>query len=194
MSRFDGTIRPPFRQWLAPLLIACFVPAWGETWLGLEVAPEHRCSEYDRADYRYPASVEPKILEAMGGEIRCRYTGESLNSLSETDIEHVVGLSEAHDSGLCAADDGIRREFARDLLNLTLAAPGVNRYEKGGRDAGEWMPRINRRWFAETVVAVKLKYSLTVDDRERDSLVVALGEIPTALPERSLGAVKEVSR
>ena len=52
----------------------------------------------------------------------------------------MVATSEAHDSGLCAADAGTKRRFAWDLLNLTLAAPAVNRHQKSGKDAGEWMP------------------------------------------------------
>ena len=42
---------------------------------------------------------------------------------TETDIEHIVATSEAHDSGLCAADRATRKQFAQDLRNLTLAPP-----------------------------------------------------------------------
>ena len=80
----------------------------------------------------------------MGG-IRCRYTGKVYRSLRQTDIEHVVAVSEAHDSGLCAADAATKRRFANDLLNLTLSDPAVNRYQKSEKDAGEWMPRIVAR-------------------------------------------------
>ena len=90
-----------------------------ETWMGLEVAPEDRCSEYNRdREYRYSQSLEPQILEQMGGEIRCRYTGQVYDTLSETDIEHVVAISQAHDSGLCAADEETRRTFVSDFDNL----------------------------------------------------------------------------
>ena len=98
------------------------------------------------------------------------YTGRYFASRRETDIEHMVAMSEAHDSGLCAADAGTKRRFAGDLLNLTLAAPAVNRHQKSGKDAGEWMPRMNRCWFAGRVVAVKRKYGLTVDVREARAL------------------------
>ena len=162
------------RQWLLLLLLTA-ARAGGETWMGLEVASEDRCSPYDRDDYSYSQSLEPRILERMGGSIRCRYTGEEFDSLKGTDIEHVVAISEAHDSGLCAADATTRRDFSGDLDNLTLAAPRVNRHEKGGKDAGEWMPQTNRRWFAETVILVKKKYGLSIDSRERDSLAVVLG-------------------
>ena len=153
------------------LLTGCSVQ--DETWMGLEVEPESRCSPYNRTrDYRHSRNLEPAIALRMGG-IRCRYTGRLYRSLEQTDIEHVVALSEAHDSGLCAADAATKRRFANDLLNLTLSDPGVNS-QKGGRDAGEWMPRIDPRGFAETVIQVKLKYGLSIDRRERAALERAL--------------------
>ena len=57
--------------------------------------------------------------------------------------EHIVARSEAHDSGLCAADSETRREFASDPLNFTLASPAVNRSQKSGKDAAEWLPDCN---------------------------------------------------
>ena len=100
-----------------------------EYWRGLEIAPEHRCSPYNQEDYRYPQSLEPKIFELIG-TIYCPYTGQCFASLSDTDIEHILARSEAHDSGLCAADLDTRERFASDLDNLTLADPYVNRYRK----------------------------------------------------------------
>ena len=63
-----------------------------------------------------------------------------------------------------------RRRFATDLLNLTLAGPRVNRYEKVDRDAAEWQPAQNRCWFAARVIAVRQRYSLTIDQSEADAL------------------------
>ena len=37
-----------------------------ETFMGLIVAPENRCSAYDRGDYPYRQSVELDIIEAAG--------------------------------------------------------------------------------------------------------------------------------
>ena len=70
-----------------------------------------------------------------------------------------------------------RRQFANNLLNLTLAAPEVNRCcrdSKCAGDAAEWMLRMNQCWFAARVVAVRRKYGLTVDRREADALERAL--------------------
>ena len=85
------------------------------TWRGLTVAPEERCSEYDPGDYPYPQSVEPRIVAQMGDIIYGPYTGRWFDSTGETDIEHIVVRSEAHDSGLCGAGAATRRRFASDL-------------------------------------------------------------------------------
>ena len=137
-----------------------------ETWRGLTVAPEHRCSDYDKKrDYPYPQSVERDIVGELGAAYG-PYTGTCFASTRETDIEHIVAASEAHDSGLCAADAATKARFSRDLRNLTLASPRVNRHEKGGRDAAEWLPARNRCWFAGRVVEVRAAYALTIDRRE----------------------------
>ena len=144
--------------------------ASAETWRGLTVAPEHRCSDYDKKrDYSYPQSVERDIVRQFGA-VYGPYTGRCFSSPTETDIDHIVAASEAHDSGLCATDAATKARFARDLRNLILAAPEVNRFEKSGKDAGEWLPARNRCWFAGRVVEVRRTYGLTVDRREAAAL------------------------
>ena len=81
-----------------------------------------------------------------------------------------MAASEAHDSGLCARDRATRKRFAQDLRNLTLPSPQVNRHQKSGKDAGEWLPDRNRCWFAGRVLEVKRAYRLTVDRREAAAL------------------------
>ena len=151
-----------------------------DTWRGLTVAAENRCSPYSSGDYSYPSSVESRIVESLQGVIYGPYTGTCFDSTKETDIEHIVARSEAHDSGLCAETVERRKEFATDLLNLTLASPGVNRDQKRDKDAAEWLPDMNRCWFADRVVEVKAKYNLTVDPDERDALEQVLSACPSA--------------
>ena len=79
-------------------------------WRGITVAPEDRCSDYESDDYHYSPSVEPRIVDAQGG-IYGPYTGTWFDSIRETDIEHIVARSEAHDSGLCDADPETRDRF-----------------------------------------------------------------------------------
>ena len=140
------------------------------SWRGLTVSTEHRCAPYDADDYPYAQSLEPQIVAQQGGRIYGPYTGTWFASTTETDIEHIVARSEAHDSGLCAADADRRQAFASDLSNLTLASPAVNRQQKSGKDAGEWSPDLNQCWFANQVLQVRLAYGLTIDQAEAAAL------------------------
>lgn len=152
------------------VMIFTFQAESNEIWRGLVVAQECRCSDYASDEYSYPQSVEPQIIEAMGGRIYGPYTGICFASTQETDIEHIVARSEAHDSGLCSADAETKRKFASDLLNLTLASPSVNRHQKKAKDATDWLPKLNKCWYADRIVQVRLKYGLTIDQREADAL------------------------
>ena len=176
---------------VAALGLAAGVSA--ETWRGLNVAPEHRCAPYDKKrDYPYPQSVERDIVREVGAVYE-PYTGRCFASTSETDIEHLVAASEAHDSGLCAAEPATKARFARDLRNLTLASPEVNRFEKSGKDAGEWVPDRNRCWFAGRGVEVRAAYGLTIDRREAAALERILARCESTALEPVVCAVLSVS-
>lgn len=152
-----------------------------DTWRGLRIAPEHRCAPFDRAAYPYPQSIERAIIRRLGGRIYGPYTGRHFTNPRQTDIEHIVAVSEAHDSGLCAADRATRIRFAQDLLNLTLAAPAINRCGAGGKcghDAAEWLPPRNRCWYAARIIDVRKKYGLTIDPREAQVLDRVLADCP----------------
>ena len=142
----------------------------GEMWRGVFVAPEDRCAPYDRRDYAYNSRVlEARLMRELGG-VYAPYTGSCFQDSRETDVEHIIALSEAHDSGMCGRPQGEKARFASDPLNLTLASPEVNREEKRHYDAAEWLPERNLCWFAARVVAVRQKYSLTIDEAEAQAL------------------------
>ena len=151
---------------LAVLLTMAFSQGNSETWRGLLMAPENRCSPYDRKqDYPYPQSIEQDIVRRLGS-VYGLYTDTCFASTRQTDIEHIVATSEAPDSGLCAKDWAIRARFASDLRNLTLASPRVSRNQNSGKDAADWLPAHNCCWFAARVVDVRRAYDLTIDRRE----------------------------
>ena len=164
-------------------------PVAPRLWRGLKIAAENRCSPYDSDDYSYAQALEADVVDALGGQIYGPYTGRHFATLSETDIEHIVARSEAHDSGLCAAGAETRSQFASDVLNLTLASPEVNRHQKAAKDAAEWLPSLNKCWFVDRVVHVRQKYKLTVDQAEADAIDRVLADcdsvvlVVTDIPE-----------
>ena len=173
-STQEPTSEPTEQPIMAPTAVLAPTPTEpavqaGPTWRRIAVAAEHRCSPYDSDDYPYPASVEPKIVAAQGG-IYGPYTGKWFASIKETDIEHIVARSEAHDSGLCAASPATKAKFSSDLLNLTLASPSVNRHQKVANDASDWLPDLNQCWYVARTIQVRQAYDLTIDRAEADAI------------------------
>ena len=153
-----------------------------ETWRGMRVCNERPREGYDRDAFGTGYStLEDEIIAALpptmkaDGQVYTPYSCTAFDitpsGTAATDIEHIVALAEAHDSGI---DDDRRRDIASDLDNLTIADPTVNRSQKGARDAAEWMPTRHGEWFAERVIQVKLEYGLTVDTAERNALEALL--------------------
>ena len=154
-------------------------PPGSPVWMDLPVCAEGSREGYDRdafgTGYR---SLEDEIVASLpksDGQVYTPYTCTLFDvqddGTAATDIEHIVALSEAYDSGLRPS---LFREFAKDLDNLTIATPSVNRNQKSDKDAAEWSPTHNRGWFAGRVVAVKQKYRMSVNPAERVSLAVML--------------------
>lgn len=161
-------------------------PADAETWRGLQVCDERPRDGYDRDAFGTGySSLEDEIIAALPAMMKANgqvYTPYSClafditaNGTAATDIEHIVALAEAHDSGIA---DARRQDIASDLDNLTIADPTVNRSQKSDRDAAEWTPARHGVWFAQRVIEVKREYGLSVDPAERDALetLLASGE------------------
>ena len=137
----------------------------GETVLGIHISPEVRITPLDRRDYAYPQSIELSIITRQGG-IFSPYTLRFFADMGETDIEHIVAISEAHVSGMSNRTELERKAFGQDLDNLALAAPRLNRYRKGGKDPAEWLPEKNQCWYVAKYIEIKKKYGLTMDAAE----------------------------
>ena len=159
-------------------------PAGSPTWMGLPV-----CEEGTRAGYDQDAfgaayiSLEDEIISGLpqsDGQVYTPYTCTPFDILADgtaaTDIDHIVALAEAYDSGLAESQF---QTFAGDIENLTIADPVVKRTQKADHDAGEWGPPRNSGWFAARVVAVKRKYGLSVNPAERDVLQAMLNSDPS---------------
>ncbi len=147
------------------------------------VAYENRCAPYDPKDYSYSSrELKDALIADREGRIVSYYTGETFTSLDEADLDHIVALSEAHDSGACAWSSQQRKDFTNYIYNHELASPRLNREEKQGKDWAEWQPPLNgtnpatARWcfFAMQIVVTKWRYGLTVDPVEYDALAATL--------------------
>ena len=106
------------------------------------------------------------------------YTGKTLafwSSSAAVQIDHVVALSNAWQTGAAALSSQQRQDLANDPLNLQATASAVNQ-AKGDGDAATWLPpnRAYRCTYVARQVAVKQKYALWVTTAERQAISTVL--------------------
>jgi len=84
------------------------------------------------------------------------------------DIDHVVALSNAWQTGAAYFDKNKRSQIANDPLNLLAVDSKLNR-QKGDGDAATWLPpyKAFRCEYVARQVAVKVKYGLWVTKPEK---------------------------
>jgi hypothetical protein len=163
------------------------------TWQGelasLTVAPEPLREGYDRDLFKHWTDADGdgcdtrcEVLErqrvttlpglAAGGWLSI-YDGYSTDDSSEFDVDHVVALGEAWDSGASGWNDERREAFANDLDSGQLVAvtAATNR-SKSDRDPADWQPPNRDAWceWGAAWIEVKAKWDLTADRAELDAL------------------------
>jgi len=118
------------------------------------------------------------LVEPFTGDTINFERGETTSSLVQ--IDHVVSLSNAWQTGAQLLDERARIEFANDPLNL-IAVSGRLNQQKGDSDAASWLPP-RRDWWCEYVarqVGVKAHYSLWVTSAEHDQMRRVLVTCPS---------------
>jgi hypothetical protein len=102
------------------------------------------------------------------------YDNVTLVEAGKLDVDHVVALKEAWDSGAKKWDSRSREAFANDLGyagSLIAVSLGSNR-SKSDRDIAEWLPTnaSYRCTYVAVWVSVKWRWSLTVDAAEKTAI------------------------
>lgn len=119
------------------------------------------------------------------------YTGESKTFKNRSEIssgiqiDHVVALSNAWQTGAQYQSADERRSLATDPLNL-LAVDGAANQQKSDGDAATWLPK-NKAFRCQYVarqVSVKYKYNLWITQAEHDAIARVLEKCPN---EHTLG-------
>ncbi|RZU25134.1 HNH endonuclease family protein [Streptomyces sp. BK239] len=110
---------------------------------------------------------------ATGGSWYSPYDGATWTAAADLDIDHVVPLAEAWDSGAGGWTSAKRQNFANDLTRPQLIAVTDNvNQAKGDQDPAEWMPSVSsyRCTYVRAWVQVKYYYGLSVDSAEKSAL------------------------
>ena len=119
----------------------------------------------------------------LSGILNDPYTGTTVefergpNTSADVQIDHIVALSDAWQTGAQQLDPFMRNNFANDPLNLQTTIGWVNQ-EKGDGDAATWLPpnKSYRCPFVTRIVDIKSAYNLWVTQAEHDAIAWVLGE------------------
>jgi len=123
--------------------------------------------------------------KVISGQLLDPLSGKTLifsSSKSTVDIDHLVSLSNAWQTGAAYFDKKTRESLANDPLNLLAVDAKLNR-QKGDGDAATWLPPLKsfRCKYVAIQVAVKAKYLLWVTSAEREAIIKVLDNCPGQL-------------
>ena len=127
--------------------------------------------------------LEGVLVDPYSGEEIRFIKGESSDRI---EIDHVVSLSNAWQTGMFQRGPEERRIFATDSLNL-LAVQGRLNSQKGDGDAATWLPprKVYRCEFVARQIAVKAAYRLWLTPAEKQAMLRILRPCPgQTLPSR----------
>jgi hypothetical protein len=117
--------------------------------------------------------VTDSSCAATSGSWYSPYDGATWTAASDLDIDHLVPLAEAWDSGASAWTTSQRQALANDLTRPQLIAVTDNvNQAKGDQDPATWMPSRTayRCTYVRAWVQVKYYYDLSVDSAEKTAL------------------------
>ena len=121
------------------------------------------------------AVVKPKVGKRCvltGGRWLSAYDGKKIKKASRLDVDHMIPLAEAWRSGAWAWTPIQRQNFANDLSDprALIAVSFSQNRSKGDKDPSRWLPKIDQCTYISNWIAIKTRYSLSVDNAEAVTL------------------------
>lgn len=105
------------------------------------------------------------------GWLQDRYSGTAVHvTRDQVEIDHVVALGNAWQTGAATWTPDRRARFANDPLNLVATVPALNR-QKGDGNAATWLPPQGRCDYVARQAAVKKAYGLSVAPAEQQAML-----------------------
>jgi Protein of unknown function (DUF1524) len=169
---------PSAESELSRLGIAAEGPRTG---YGRSLFPQWIDADHDGCDTRHEVLIAESAVPAhvgagcaVTGQWYSAYDGVTTTDASTFDIDHVVPLAEAWDSGASTWDAARRTAYANDLDHpetLRAVSASANR-KKGDDDPAAWKPPLRSDWcsYATDWISVKVTWNLTADPAEIDAL------------------------
>ena len=145
------------------------------------------------AESKVKPTIESKCKITAGKWISW-YDNKTWTKPADVDIDHVVPLKEAWDSGARVWTKANRTRYANDLdfsWSLDAVTDNVNS-SKGDRDPADWLPPLTSTHCSYAIhwVAVKYRWRLNTDSREQKKLLSILsgtcGSLIITIPARAI--------
>lgn len=110
------------------------------------------------------------------------YDGVTAVLAADVDIDHVVALAEAWDSGAHSWTPAEREAFANDMGDdrSLIAVTASSNSSKSDSDPTNWLPAFQQCRYIADWTAVKIRWALTVDQAEKDRLASLAAGCPAA--------------
>lgn len=137
--------------------------------------------------------VDPYRCYVVAGDWYSKYDGKTLSDRSDVDIDHVVALKEAWDSGAWAWSMSQRQAFANDLTDRRTLIAVTDRVNasKSDKDPSNWMPPLKSYWctYLGDWISVKARWGLSMDQSEFGRIKNLLASDCSTLTIAGWGAV-----
>ena len=125
-------------------------------------------------DTTAPVNATPGCT-IVSGQWFSAYDGQTVTNAADIEIDHVVALKEAWDSGASAWDDSRRAAFGNDLTDpRTLAAVTASSNQaKSDSDPAQWLPPLvsDQCPYLGSWIAIKVRWGLAMDQSEHDRIL-----------------------
>ena len=116
------------------------------------------------------AQVDPFRCYVVEADWLSPYDGKKTSDRSDVDVDHMVALKEAWDSGAWAWSEAQRTAYANDTSDsrTLIAVSGSSNRSKSDKDPSNWLPPLRGYWctYVSNWVAVKARWSLSMDESE----------------------------
>jgi hypothetical protein len=134
------------------------------------------------------AVIEPQVgprCSLSGGRWVSPYDGLVVTDPAKLQIDHVIPLAEAWDSGASAWSPAERQAFANDLgvPFALLAVSATTNESKSDSDPADWLPPLaaERCPYLGDWLATKARWGLAVDQREHDAVLIDIAACQTTV-------------
>ncbi|MFJ9968705.1 HNH endonuclease family protein [Streptomyces avermitilis] len=128
------------------------------------------------------APVQGPNCTLTGGDWYSPYDDQYLDSAKKLDVDHLVPLAEAWDSGASAWTPKEREAYANDLDDprALIAVSAASNRSKADKDPSDWLPPYAGYWcqYLTDWVADKTRYHLSIDPTEQVALAQGLSRCP----------------